>query len=294
MKELDRNYFIKPNYIANKSTETIESENKFFWTEDRILQSFYTRYYLFKNIKNLIEKFKLRSILDIGCGPAYNLMKILYPLCNEIYGIDQPRIINFCKKRYGITTFYADDIENSTLNINKNFDLIICTDVIEHLLNPDKLIDYIKKFSHSNTFLIITTPERDILRGKNCNFCPKPSHIREWNKYEFNKYLKSNGFRILYNNIIESFRILIYPKKPLNEIISDLSSLINKTMKFNTLRKIKHSQLAVCKLSTPDDLIKRKIEKIFKNNVFRDIMNILLIKSYLYINFLVSLLKDLK
>ena len=186
---MKNNYFIKPNYKPNLTTETRETKENTYWTFDRISQSYYTRYYLYKFLRKLIKKMNISSVLDIGCGYAIKLMKFIHPVCNEVYGIDQENIINFCRKKYNLNIFLVDDIENSKLDLKKKFDLIISCDVIEHLLNPDKLISYIKKYSHENSYIIITTPEREILRGKNCNYSPKKVHVREWNKIEFNNYL---------------------------------------------------------------------------------------------------------
>ena len=129
---MSKNYFIKSNYKPNKKIETIETKKKLYWTNHRISQDFYTRHLLFKKIRKLIKKEKLKSILDIGCGPATKLMGILYPICPEVCGIDQERIILICRKKYNLNTFFSDDIENTTLSLKKKFDLIISTDVIEH------------------------------------------------------------------------------------------------------------------------------------------------------------------
>ena len=67
---------------------------------------------------------ELLRILDIGCGYAIKLMKFIHPVCNEVYGIDQENIINFCRKKYNLNTFLVDDIENSKLDLKKKFDLI--------------------------------------------------------------------------------------------------------------------------------------------------------------------------
>ena len=84
------------------------------------------------------------------------------------------------------------------------------------------MISYIKKYCHENTYIIITTPERDILRGKNCNRSPKNVHVREWNSFEFNKYLKNQGFKILAHVNGESFSVYLNFKKSLSDIKIEL------------------------------------------------------------------------
>ena len=281
---MERKYFIKPNYKSNLIINTFDSKDKIYWTKERISQSYYTRYYLYKFCKKLVKKQKLKSVLDIGCGSALNLMKFIQPECDEVFGIDQEKVINYCKKRYGLKTFISDNIENSSLNLDKKFDLILSFDVIEHLLDPNKLISYIKKYSHENTLIIITTPERDILRGKNCNYSPKNTHVREWNTIEFKKYLRSQNFEILAHIIGENFRIFLNFKNPISVLKSDVVTQLIKMNKFNSLKKIRHCQMVLCKLQNSSDYLKEdsivlEYEKIGKNR-FRDIFKILTIKLY--------------
>ncbi len=282
---MEENYFIRSNYHVNPKIETIESGNKIYWTNERISQSFYAQYSVYKLCRKLIKIKNIKSVLDIGCGPANKLMKLIYPACNDVYGIDQERMINFCIKHHGLKNFFTDDIENSNLNLNKKFDLIISSDVIEHLDNPNNLISYIKKYSNDNTFIIISTPERDILRGKECSFSPKKDHVREWNKQEFHSYLKHHGFEILAHIIGENFKIYLNFKNPLPIIKSDFLTQIFKVKRFNNLKKIKHCQIVLCKINkTKVNINNGSIISLFKNfekpNI-RDVFKILMIEIYL-------------
>ena len=120
--------------------------------------------------------------MDLGCGSAQKLVKVIYPVCQKIVGIDQENIIEYCKKQYhkkGLV-FLADDFEKPKRTFNEKFDLILNVNVIEHLVDPDKLLNYIKKHAKKDTYIIITTLDRDIWRGKNCTSSPKPEHVREW------------------------------------------------------------------------------------------------------------------
>lgn len=142
---MKNNYYIKEEFIPNviKLQQT-----KPFWTYEKYLNSsIYMEYDLYRFCKKLIKKLGLKSVLDIGCGSSLKLIRIIYPECKEIYGIDIGLNRAFFRKTYGLNTFYDDDIESPQLVLDKKFDLIISADVIEHLENPDNLIKYIKKFS---------------------------------------------------------------------------------------------------------------------------------------------------
>jgi 2-polyprenyl-3-methyl-5-hydroxy-6-metoxy-1,4-benzoquinol methylase len=108
-----------------------------------------------KFLEDIINQYNPQSILDFGCGVGslVHTLKTKYPQKN-IQGYD-PGNINF-----------ADRFENQT------FDLIISTDVLEHV-EPEFLIDTLKFLkSKSNRFyhLIALAPSRVLLPdGRNAH-----------------------------------------------------------------------------------------------------------------------------
>jgi len=54
---------------------------------------------------------------------------------------------------------YVVDVEKIEENfLDKRFDIIVCGELIEHLSNPGKMLEGIKKFMHQRSVLIVTTP----------------------------------------------------------------------------------------------------------------------------------------
>ena len=165
------------------------------------------QYDVYLSAKQIIERFHLSSVLDIGCGYGTKLVTVIHPICGDITGIDVEVAIKVCTNKYGFGNWYVDNIENPKLGLNKKFDLIIAADVIEHLVNPDALIEYIKRFLHDETFIIISTPERDLVRGKGDLGAPQnPAHVREWNRYEFRKYLEFRGFSVISHFLVAQYK----------------------------------------------------------------------------------------
>ena len=121
-------------------------------------------------------------------------------------------------------------------------DIIICSDVIEHLIDPDLLLNYIKNLSSKNSIIYLSTPDRDRMRGKSCMKSLKKEHIREWNYSEFKAYIADRGFQI-----IDHIHL-----KPLKFSFSNfknyLQILLNKTINFDG-KKFKYNQLIVCRVS---------------------------------------------
>lgn len=99
--------------------------------------------YLYDDLKAMIGSDKKRTILDVGCGNG-EMANRLIDEGYDVYGTDasQSGIVAAKKKNSG--RFFVQDINSAKLPSelsSKSFDLIISTEVIEHLYNPR---DYIK------------------------------------------------------------------------------------------------------------------------------------------------------
>ena len=69
------------------------------------------------------------------------------------------------------------------------FDAILCIAVLEHVENPDTLMNFLAAIHFK--FLIISTPEREIIRGRGDYGPPEnTAHYREWNAAEFENYVQ--------------------------------------------------------------------------------------------------------
>lgn len=277
---MENNFFIKKDYQINPSLKT-EGNGKIYWTKNRITtEHINAQYYVYKYSKKLIKRENLKSVIDIGCGNAEKLIKIIYPICKNISVIDESRIIDVLEKKYKFINFYRDDLNDPKLNIKDKFDLIICADVIEHIENPSVLLNYIKNLAHKNTLIIISTPERDILRGYTNKQSPNKTHIREWNKNEFYNYLKSNDFFIIIHKNIQAFRIHINFKNNYQKIKKQLLDTLITLKRFDSLNKIKYNQVVVCKIDKINSKSFYIVIKIFERplNILIDVLNYLKIK----------------
>jgi hypothetical protein len=75
--------------------------------------------------------------------------------------------------------------------------LVICSDVIEHLVNPTELLRFLYDTA---AVTLLSTPERDLSRGTDHWGPPQnEAHVREWNLAELHALLEDFGF---YTNFI--------------------------------------------------------------------------------------------
>ena len=131
------------------------------------------------------------NILDVGCGGGL-LCEPLSRLGGNVTGIDVSENAIITAKQHaskmGLKINYiCTSLEE--LNMKKDFDLIIASEVIEHVLDRKYFLKMIRKISSNKTSFIFTTINKSIpslLFGKFAaeyilNLIPKGTH--DWEKF---------------------------------------------------------------------------------------------------------------
>lgn len=97
------------------------------------------------------------KLLDIGCGDGV-LAYFVSKKVKKIYGIDNSyKKLEKAKKR-GIFTKYVD-LDRKTIPFKTNFfDCVTCFDVIEHVYDPQKLVNNVHKILKDGGTFILSTP----------------------------------------------------------------------------------------------------------------------------------------
>ncbi|WP_455144920.1 class I SAM-dependent methyltransferase [Brachyspira pilosicoli] len=94
-----------------------------------------------KLLKDVLKYKKNGKLLDIGCGPGY-LMEEAEKLGFDVYGIEVgEKAADIAKNKFGNEKIYNGIIEKSNFK-NNYFDIIMMSDVLEHVVNP---LDLLKK-----------------------------------------------------------------------------------------------------------------------------------------------------
>ncbi len=97
-------------------------------------------------------------VLEIGCGTGATLLQIKKQFPNaEVYGMElQQRVVDFGSKLLPIT---CGNIEDRTLDFPKEyFDYIILGDVLEHLVNPEDTLVYLKNYLKEEGYILTSIP----------------------------------------------------------------------------------------------------------------------------------------
>lgn len=112
----------------------------------------------FDIVVNFIKPFlkKTSKILDIGCYTG-DLLKILTQ-GSDYYGVDNDESALRIARERGAKTFLVDfEIQKLPFE-NQKFDIIIATEILEHLKDPEKLIVQIKNLLAEHGAVIISLP----------------------------------------------------------------------------------------------------------------------------------------
>ncbi len=97
-------------------------------------------------------------------------------------------ILFFAKfKSCKIITIVHDvrSLKGRVKDVEKELSKIVCSDVIEHVANPDELLASLKSIKGTK-YYIISTPDRGLIPQKQYGPPLNKTHMREWNFKEFN------------------------------------------------------------------------------------------------------------
>lgn len=191
-------YCIRPDYQPNLArVARVPAQGPRYWTAERIALATEYQYDVYRMAAALMREPGVTSVLDVGCGPPVKLKSLLPGKALTVHLVDQPESAPLAAEVLPAARFTATDLETIDVDLGQRFDLAICADVIEHLRNPDPCLAFMRRHLSPGGVLLISTPERDILRGRDCRSCAHPEHVREWNGEEFARFLQSRGWQVL-------------------------------------------------------------------------------------------------
>lgn len=173
------------------------------------------------DIISLIPARPDQKILEIGAGSGNTLLYIKeHQLASEVMGIELMKIHGSNQEHALIDKFQIANIEQDIIHAEQDyFDIIICADVLEHLIDPWSTIKKITPYLKKGGLLIVSLP-----------------NIREWKtlfkilvKGEFN-YDPAGG-------IMDKTHLRFFCKQNIIDLVNN-SNLTSVYIKPNFLLKI--------------------------------------------------------
>jgi hypothetical protein len=176
-------YYLHAGYQSRKTAEAYTGhEGRSEWQGE-----------VYRYAREIALQYSIKSICDVGCGSGYKLVKYFSQF--SFVGLDTPAAVELLRKNYPTYTWLPCDFGTAP-PIQPN--LVISADVIEHLLQPELLLQYIVAMRPD--WVVLSTPDRNLLRMGTHNGPPtNPSHYREWNMTEFRSFVGE------YMDIVEHF-----------------------------------------------------------------------------------------
>lgn len=115
-----------------------------------------TRSDIISFLKNGAQK----SVLEIGAGGGDSLCYIKENgLAQEVVGVELFELKDSNQNNSKIDKFIISNIENQDLELEESyFDIIILADILEHLVDPWKAVEYISKFLKVGGRIIASLP----------------------------------------------------------------------------------------------------------------------------------------
>jgi len=157
----------------------------------------------FSSLISLVKPLRIESILDAGCGEGFTMDKLSrQKLVKKIEGIEYSKeVVSLGKDMFPDLNIKQADIYDLPYK-NGSFDLIICTEVLEHLDNPQKALE--EMLRATKRYLILSVPNEpffmlsNFLRGKNLSrWGNDMDHVNHWGRFSFKSFLKKNEIKIM-------------------------------------------------------------------------------------------------
>lgn len=120
-----------------------------------------------------------RRVLDAACGMAYGTAILAGAGASEAVGIDQDEgvVEQVRAAAKPGTRFDVGDLRQLPYE-DGEFDLVVCFEAIEHVPEPEKVLDELARVLSDDGLLLVSTPNRDVYTPGN------PFHLRELTPHE--------------------------------------------------------------------------------------------------------------
>ncbi len=145
-------------------------------------------------LMRIIEGIAPVSILDVGCGEGFITTRLhRIPSTKRIVGVDNDRkVLN--NPQAPKTSYVQKDIYGLDIS-PASFDLVLSTEVLEHLSHPEKAVENLCLASKG--YIIITVPKEPLWRIANImrlkylsDLGNTPGHLQNWTTGSFRGFLK--------------------------------------------------------------------------------------------------------
>lgn len=140
-------------------------------------------------------------LVDVGCGIG---RKLAAASAASKLGIDFDSNIAHCRAQYPEAAEWLEldlshPVPDAIVEGIGPDDLVICSDVVEHLPDPRHLLGFLASCFQRGAAVMTSTPDRHMVHGPtHFGPPPNPAHVREWTCAEYGALLTASGLPPLY------------------------------------------------------------------------------------------------
>jgi SAM-dependent methyltransferase len=150
-------------------------------------------------IKKMKKYKKNGKILDIGCSSGY-LLKLAKDSQFETFGVElNPNAVKYGNENYGLNILNKD-LESANFD-SSSFDIIVCSQLMEHIVNPENLLNEINRVLKKDGILIIDSPNYAGLMvkffGKKWGGYQPQWHVWQFTPKSISELLSINNFKVI-------------------------------------------------------------------------------------------------
>jgi len=168
----------------------------------------FTYWYILKFLHHpLLGALQNKKVLDVGCGVG-TLALYLSQYAKAVVGIDvSPRAISLARsaqQQCGIKNIIFR--EGELRDFSSDFDLVLCTEVIEHIADDRTFAQLLASNLRKDGYLLLTTPNsKNVLNeiGYYKKFDVEVGHLRRYTKASLTELLESVGLTVEKIDLVE-------------------------------------------------------------------------------------------
>ena len=112
---------------------------------------------------------RCKVVLHLGCADALmlegkaaigrHLHLLVRSVAQVAYGVDSDKVaLTTLQTKYGVQNLFVGDVEKLDVPIPTKVDIILATELVEHLPNPGMFLDSVRRYMSPESTLVVTTP----------------------------------------------------------------------------------------------------------------------------------------
>jgi len=167
--------------------------------------------YIAPVILRILRDLNIKRVCDLGSGNGV-LANQIKQAGYYVAGVEKDEQgVTVSKKTYPGINFYQfgveDDVQDLIKHEKQGFDVVVSTEVIEHLYSPHLLPIFAHKILVTRGYLIISTPYHGYLKNVAISLFNKwdhhhtalwhGGHIKFWSQATLTSLLESHGFKLV-------------------------------------------------------------------------------------------------